>query len=101
MPTPKNAWIETDFNGFLAPDLLCLAHSETVIDASGKTVKLEAGVVVTAYDYDADDDGNPDRILVTGTIERSPEFARCRGSVWSVRVDNSGVQWESQLEDEA
>ena len=98
MPLPPDTWIRTDFNGFLERGLLCLAHSETANDASGRTVTLHEGMTVTAFDDDSDDNGNPDRILVTGTVERSPEYAQCRGSVWSLRVDARGVQWESQLQ---
>jgi hypothetical protein len=36
MVTAANSWISTDFNGFLEPGLLCLAHSETVRDESGR-----------------------------------------------------------------
>ncbi len=98
MPTPKDTWIRADFNGFLDRDLLCLAHADEVTKLSGQTIRLAAGVVVTAFDMDADEDGNPDMILVTGSVEASPDFAQCRGSRWAVRVDESGVQWESELE---
>jgi len=97
MPTPASTWISTDFNGFLEPGLLCLAHTETVRDESGSEVKLTEGMIVTAFDLDADHQGRPDRILVTGTVERSPAYAQCRGSIWSLRVDGAGVQWESEL----
>jgi len=97
MPTTPDAWISTDFNGFLEPGLLCLSHEETAVDVSGRKVNLVEGMVVTAFDFDADENGRPDRILVTGTVERSPKYAQCGGSVWSVRVDAAGVQWESQL----
>ena len=97
MPTPKENWIRTDFNGFLEEGLLYLAHSEDVNDVSGRTVHLRQDMAVTAFDLDADEDGKPDRILVTGNVERSPEYAQCNGSVWSLRVDDAGVQWESQF----
>ena len=97
MPTPKETWIQADFNGFLDRDLLCLAHSDTVTNMSGESVTLAPGMLVTAFDLDADENGNPDNILVTGRIEASPDWAQCRGSRWSVRVDESGVQWESEL----
>lgn len=101
MPKPKDTWIQTDFNGFLESDLLCLAHSDTVSDVSGRTVQLKSGMTVTAFDLDEDEDGSPDRMLVTGRVEPSPEYAKCRGSKWSVRVDSAGVQWESQLDMDA
>ena len=95
--TPKDKWIETDFNGILEPGLLCLAHSDTVVDAAGITVALRSGMLVTAFDLDADEEGKPDRILATGVVEASPHYARCRSSKWCLRVDEAGVQWESQL----
>lgn len=98
MPTQPDTWIRTDFNGFLERGLLCLAHSESATDALGRTVILCEGMTVTAFDDDSDENGMPDRILVTGTVERSPEYAQCRGSVWSLRVDIHGVQWQSQLQ---
>ena len=98
MPTPAGSWINTDFNGFLEPDLLCLAHSETVQDESRRAVRLREGMIVTAFDFDADDEGKLDRILVTGSVERSPGYAKCRGSLWCVRVDSAGIQRESELE---
>jgi hypothetical protein len=45
MTTPGSSWINTDFNGFLEPGLLRLAHSETVRDQSGREVKLSEGIV--------------------------------------------------------
>ncbi len=49
MPTPANTRIKADFNGFLERDLLCLAHTESVLDASGRTVRLSEGMTVTAF----------------------------------------------------
>jgi len=97
MTTPKDTWIRTDFNGFLETDLLCLAHEKTVINISDKEIELQSGMIVTAYDEDEDDNGNPDKMLVTGVVEPSPEFAQCRGSIWSIRVNEYGVQWESEI----
>lgn len=96
MVTPRDAWVRADFNGLFG-DLLCLAHSELVVDVSGRTVKLVAGQVVTAFDDDADEHGRPDRILATGAVVESPADLGHTGSKWCLQLDPSGVQWESDL----
>ena len=78
---------------------MCLAHDNVVTNITGQEVHLKAGMVVTAYDEDADEEGKPDKILATGVVEPSPEFAQCRGSIWALRVNESGVQSESKLDE--
>jgi len=50
-----------------------------------------------AFDEDVDDDGRPDNLIASGTIERPPEWLRCRGSRWVLRLDQNGVRHESDL----
>jgi hypothetical protein len=45
---------------------------------------------VIAFDEDVDDDGNPDNLIASGTVERPPEWLRCRGSRWVLRIDYFG-----------
>ena len=93
----RRAWVYADFNGLLERDLLCLAHRDTVQDRQGRAVSLTEGLELTAYDEDANETGRPDAIFATGRVERSPEYARHRGSVWALRIDDDGIRHESDL----
>ena len=96
MSAPK---IETDFNGFLADDLLCLAHCEAPLDHAGCEIQLFPGQYVIAFSSDSvDDDGQPECLVASGLVEPSPSFAAHRGSVWSLRVDSRGVRYLSSLD---
>ena len=90
-------WVFADFNGMLEPDLLCLAHSDVVTDNAGRSLALRPGLRLTAFDYDADESGRPDNILATGVVERSPAYARCNGSRWALRIDDTGIRHESDV----
>jgi hypothetical protein len=48
--------LKGDFNGLFG-DLLCLSHSEICKDETGAEVTLRAGMVVTVFDDDSDDQG--------------------------------------------
>lgn len=96
VPGPQDSWVQADFNGLFG-EWLCLSHSDLVLDARQVQVPLRAGIVLTAYDHDADEQGRPDSIFATGTVEPSPEALRCRGSIWALRLDANGVRWESDL----
>ena len=83
-----------DFNGLFG-ELLCLSHEDTAVDDSGVIIPLREGLVVTAYDEDADESGMRDDLLATGVVERSPEWLKCRGSNWVLRIDGLGVRHRS------
>lgn len=91
---PMKIW--ADFNGLFGP-LLCLSHSKTAKDENGKEVTLRAGMKITAFMEDLDESGNRDDLLATGIVEKSPRELRCRGSRWVLRIDENGVQHESEL----
>lgn len=99
MPCAQDEWIRADFNGMLESGLLCLSHSDTVLDVGGREIALRAGMRVTAFDDDLDERGRPDRLFATGIVEVSPALAQCRGSRWSLRFDADGIRWESELPD--
>jgi hypothetical protein len=87
-----------DFNGlFENGKLLCLSHNETCRDESGVEIHLQAGMIVTAFDEDADEHGVRDDLLATGVVERSPDWLQCRGSKWCLRVDKNGIRSQSEL----
>src|SRR5215468_746655 len=87
-----------DFNGLFG-DLLRLSHSDRRRDAEGNEVFLRAGMVVTAFEDDLDDEGNPDNLIATGVVEQSPHWLARNGSRWVLRIDQNGVRHESDLAD--
>ncbi|MEK7953754.1 hypothetical protein [Luteolibacter soli] len=88
--------VQADFNGLFG-DVLCLTHTETCKDGAGAEVRLEAGMVVTAFDEDADDNGNRDDLVATGTVVPSPDWLTCRGSRWALNINQDGVRHESEI----
>jgi len=93
MSEPK---LRADFNGVFG-DLLCLSHADTSQDEAGNTVQLRAGMIVTAFDEDYDDDGNRDDLLARGVVEPSPDWLTCNGSRWALRIDADGIRNASDL----
>lgn len=90
----EGSYIRADFNGLLERRLLCLAHEDRVEDAKGNPIALREGMAVSAFDDDADEHGKPCWLVASGSVERSPEYAQCRGSKWSLRIDDRGIRRE-------
>lgn len=88
--------LRADFNGLFG-EILCLSHENTCADESGALVTLEAGMLVTAFDEDADERGERDDLVASGVVESSPEWLQCRGSKWVLRIDQNGVRHESEV----
>jgi hypothetical protein len=44
-------------------------------------------------------DGEPEFLVVSGSVESSPPEVQHRGSIWSLRVDSRGVRHLSSLDD--
>jgi hypothetical protein len=88
--------LRADFNGLFG-NLLCLSHKDTCLDEMGNTVALQAGMSVTAFDEDTDENGNPDDLLASGIVEPSPSKLRCLGSRWVLKIDANGVRHKSEI----
>jgi hypothetical protein len=88
--------LRADFNGLFG-DILYLSHEDTCPDQHGVRVALRAGMLVTAYDEDSDEQGERDDLVATGTVEPAPDWLTCRGSKWVLRIDENGVRHESDL----
>jgi hypothetical protein len=58
---------------------------------------VREGMTVTAFDEDVDDNGKPDNLVASGTVERPPEWLRSNGSRWVLRIDHNGVRHGSDL----
>lgn len=85
-----------DFNGIFG-ELLCISHGESCSDEFGRPVSLGAGMKLTAYDEDVDDNGNPYDLIALGTVEPAPSWLRCNGSRWVLKIDENGVRHQSEI----
>ncbi len=86
-----------DFNGLFG-EILCLSHRDTAPDENGNEVPLRAGMIVTAFMEDGQDEhGNRDDIFASGVVEPSPPELKRHGSKWVSRIDENGVRHESDL----
>lgn len=81
----------------LERDLLCLSHEGFAVTETGARIELSAGLWLTAFDEDADEKNRRDDIFASGIVEHSPEYAQCRGSKWSLRIDGDGSRHESDV----
>jgi len=88
--------LHADFNGYFG-DVLCLSHTNESKTEDGRVVTLKDGMIVTAYDEDADDQGKRDCLFATGVVAASRPSLACRGSVWMLSIDENGVRHESDL----
>ena len=89
--------VRADFNGLFS-DLLCISHTDSCQAHDGTEVRLEAGMELTAFAEDVDEDGQRDNLLASGTVEPSPSWLTCHGSRWVLRLDQRGVRHESDVE---
>jgi hypothetical protein len=88
--------LRADFNGVFG-DLLCLSHGDHSYAHAGNKVRLEAGMQVTAFDEDVDDDGQPDDLIASGTVEPAPHDMQCTGSRWVLRIEEHGIRHQSEV----
>jgi hypothetical protein len=100
MTESKKMRVWADFNGLFG-ELLCLSHKDTCADADGNVVTLQTGMVLTAFMEDPTEDGSPNDLIASGTVEPSPESLHCLGSRWVLRIDRNGVRHESDLKGDA
>jgi len=90
--TSQRIW--ADFNGLFG-DLLCISHGDSAPDPAGQPVALHAGMQLTAFDHDSDENGKRDDLVASGIVEPSPAWLQCNGSRWVLRIAG-GVRHESE-----
>jgi len=96
MNIPSPIRLRADFNGLFS-QLLCLSHKATCEGENGQDVAVYEGMIVTALDEDVDENGEPDNLVASGRVQRSPAWLACNGSRWVLRIDENGVRHESDL----
>ena len=67
--------VRADFNG-LFDAFLCLSLRETCVGTSGEDAVVIEGMTVTAFEEDTDENGQADRLLATGVVERPPNWLK-------------------------
>jgi hypothetical protein len=85
MSTPK---VYADFHNLDEADRLRLTCAGTREDLARLGIELREGLVLTFYMDDADDHGQPDELLIEGTVHQ-------RGQVWVASVDWATVRHAS------
>jgi hypothetical protein len=88
--------LRTDFNGLFGK-YLCLSHGDTCRDESGAEVPLRAGMQVTAFDEDFDEEGRQDNLVASGIVEPAVPGLVGHRSRWVLHIDEHGVRHESDL----
>ncbi len=54
-------------------------------------------MVITVFGEDLDENDQPDALIASGVVERSPDWLACKGSVWALHIDQNGVRHESEI----
>lgn len=94
---------QVDFNEMPDTDLVLLSATDQRLDASGESITLRAGMEVTVFMEDEGDDGEPDRLLAYGKIERNEgkqghgQSDWARHVKWCCRIDQHGIRHASGL----
>jgi hypothetical protein len=91
------ARVRADFNGLFG-GILCLSHEDACVDESGAVLPLHEGLILTAYDADADEQGNRDDLIASGRVEPAPAWLRCNGWKWVLVIDENGVRHQSDMQ---
>ncbi len=88
-----------DFNGVWSDErgtMLCLSHVDTCKDEFGNEFILKEGIELTAFDEDADENGNRDDLIANGIVKRRLDWLQNHGSKWVLRADDDGIYHESE-----
>lgn len=78
-------------------ELLCISHGESSSDDKGRPVTIRAGMKLTAFDGDPNDEGHRDSLIASGIVVPAPDWLRCTGSRWVPKIDENRVKHESDL----
>ena len=75
--------------------LYLLSKDDIKQDSSGRSVVLHAGDVVDVYMDETGDDGRPDNLIASGTVERNidPRWSHVK---WCFRINGAGFMNESE-----
>jgi hypothetical protein len=86
-----------DFNEMVTDNVVLLSQTDTKRDASGAMIELREGLNVDVYSDDLDEHGNPDALIVSGTVERNDRADWLSRAKWCCRIDSDGIRHQSDL----
>ncbi len=89
-----------DFNEMVESDLVLLARGDVRLDASGIPVSLSEGMAVIVCQDDVGEDGEIDRLIARGSVERGTAGGLAAVAKWACRIDEYGVRHESEIEND-
>lgn len=98
---PELPWFRVDFNEMIDHDLFLLAQEDLRLDSSGTLVTLAEGMAVIVFMDDDGEDGQPDRLIARGKVERNVEEGWAAVAKWNCRIDTNGIRHESEIENES
>jgi hypothetical protein len=89
--------LRVDFNELLEADLVLLSRDDAKIDTDGNLVTLHEGMLVSIFDEDFDQSGNPDNLIALGVVERNKNAGWAAHVKWCCRIDSAGINHQSDF----
>jgi hypothetical protein len=86
-----------DFNEMLESDLVLLSATDIKVDLDGKSVHLNEGLEITVFMEDENEQGHPDNLVATGTVEVNDGLGWSSHVKWCCRIDARGTRHQSEL----
>ena len=95
--TMQRPVFSVDFNEMVDFDLVLLSAEDSKVDASGATIQLREGMMISIYMDDFDDAGNADNLVATGVVEKNSKSGWANHVRWCCRIDRDGVLPQSEI----
>ena len=86
-----------DFNEMLDARTVLLSARDTKVDASGVTVRLQEGMLVSLYMNDLDRHGNRDDLIARGVVVKNTAKDWSSHVKWCCRIDDDGIRARSKI----
>jgi hypothetical protein len=86
-----------DFNEMVDANTVLLSVENTKVDASGVTVQLHEGMLISVYMDDLDEYGKIDDLVANGTVVQNTIEGWGSHVKWCCRIDNDGIRVRSKI----
>ena len=91
------ARLYVDFNEMIEENLVLLSKTDFKIDSNGETIELKEGMTVEIYMDDENERNEKDNLVATGIVELNTEKEWAKNCKWNCRINENGIQRESEL----